>query len=93
VIYSVVSGPATISGNVVTLGIETEQPVNVGGFSQGQRAFLDYHRNSVLLRARSDDALSASIEYSRPSNPCHSLGFCVAHASIESAEIPIIMFG
>src|SRR3984893_6633314 len=33
------------------MGIDTEQPVNVGVFSQGQRAFLDYHRNSVLLRA------------------------------------------
>jgi hypothetical protein len=32
--------------------IETEHPVNVGMFSQGQRAFLDYHRNSVLLQAR-----------------------------------------
>jgi putative restriction endonuclease len=33
------------------MGIDTEQPVNVGVFSQGQRAFLDYHRNSVLLRS------------------------------------------
>lgn len=32
-------------------GIDTEQAVNVGVFSLGQRAFLDYHRNSVLLRA------------------------------------------
>jgi putative restriction endonuclease len=33
------------------MGIDTERPVNVGVFSQGQRVFLDYHRNSVLLRA------------------------------------------
>jgi hypothetical protein len=33
------------------MGIDTEQPVNVGAFSQGQRVFLDHHRNSVLLRA------------------------------------------
>jgi hypothetical protein len=32
-------------------GIETQRIVNVGGFSEGQRRFLDYHRNSVLLRA------------------------------------------
>jgi putative restriction endonuclease len=34
------------------MGIEIEQPVNVGAFSEGQRAFLDYHRNSVLLQAQ-----------------------------------------
>ena len=34
------------------MGIETERSVNVGVFSEGQRAFLDYHRNSVLLQAQ-----------------------------------------
>lgn len=33
------------------MGIETEGLINVGGFSQGQRQFLDFHRDSVLLRA------------------------------------------
>jgi putative restriction endonuclease len=33
------------------MGVETERAVNVGVFSEGQRTFLDYHRNSVLLRA------------------------------------------
>jgi putative restriction endonuclease len=33
------------------MGVETESIVNVGAFSQGQKQFLDYHRNSVLLRA------------------------------------------
>jgi putative restriction endonuclease len=33
------------------MGIDTAQPINVGVFSQCQRAFLDYHRSSVLLRA------------------------------------------
>ena len=33
------------------MGIETSAVVNVGGFSEGQRRFLDFHRNSVLLRA------------------------------------------
>jgi putative restriction endonuclease len=32
------------------MGIETTCVVNVGGFSQGQRRYLDYHRNSVLLQ-------------------------------------------
>ena len=36
------------------MGVETETMVTVGGFSQGQKQFLDYHRNSVLLRAVGD---------------------------------------
>jgi putative restriction endonuclease len=33
------------------MGVETRTVVNVGGFTGGQRSFLDFHRNSVLLRA------------------------------------------
>jgi hypothetical protein len=33
------------------MGIETEKVVNVGGFTSGQKKFLDYHRNFVLLKA------------------------------------------
>ena len=33
------------------MGIETEQVVNVGGFTSGQRQFLDFHRNAVLLQS------------------------------------------
>jgi putative restriction endonuclease len=43
--------PVAHNESLRRMGIDTEQPVNVGVFSQGQRAFLDYHRNSVLLRA------------------------------------------
>jgi putative restriction endonuclease len=43
--------PVAHTESLRRMGIETEAPVNVGVFSQGQRAFLDYHRNSVLLRA------------------------------------------
>jgi hypothetical protein len=32
------------------MGVETERVVNVGGFTEGQREFLDFHRNAVLLR-------------------------------------------
>ena len=32
------------------MGIATEQIVNVGAFTEGQKHFLDFHRNSVLLR-------------------------------------------
>jgi putative restriction endonuclease len=33
------------------MGINTTQMVNVGGFTTGQRHFLDFHRNAVLLQA------------------------------------------
>jgi len=33
------------------MGVDTEQAVNVGGFSAGQKTFLDYHRSFVLLKA------------------------------------------
>ena len=33
------------------MGIETGRLVNVGSFTAGQRHFLEFHRNSVLLRA------------------------------------------
>ena len=32
------------------MGIETDLPVHVGTFSEGQRSFLGYHRESVLLQ-------------------------------------------
>lgn len=34
------------------MGIETESIVNVGGFTSGQKQYLDFHRNSVLLMTR-----------------------------------------
>jgi hypothetical protein len=30
------------------MGISPERKINVGGFSEGQRKFLEYHRESVL---------------------------------------------
>jgi putative restriction endonuclease len=33
------------------MGIETQKFVNVGGFSEGQQKFLDFHRTAVFLRA------------------------------------------
>ena len=33
------------------MGIVTDRAANVGLFSEGQRRYLDYHRDSVLLRA------------------------------------------
>jgi putative restriction endonuclease len=34
------------------MGVETQQLVNVGSFSSGQKQFLDFHQNSVFLESR-----------------------------------------
>ena len=44
--------PVAHTESLQRMGIDTGNPVNVGVFSEGQRVFLDYHRNSVLLQAR-----------------------------------------
>jgi len=43
--------PVAHRPSLVKMGIETERLVNVGGFTEGQRKFLDFHRNCVLLQA------------------------------------------
>lgn len=43
--------PVAHKPSLSRMGIETERVVNVGGFSEGQRKFLEFHRNAVLLRA------------------------------------------
>lgn len=34
------------------MGVPTAEPTNVGGFSEGQRRFLEFHRESVFLQSR-----------------------------------------
>jgi putative restriction endonuclease len=33
------------------MGIDTTKAVNVGAFTSGQKQFLDFHRNAVLLQS------------------------------------------
>jgi hypothetical protein len=33
------------------MGIDTKKAVNVGAFTSGQKQFLDFHRNAVLLQS------------------------------------------
>jgi putative restriction endonuclease len=33
------------------MGIDTKKVINVGGFTSGQKHFLDFHRNAVLLQS------------------------------------------
>lgn len=44
--------PAAHRPSLQRMGVQTDQVVNVGAFSQGQKAFLQFHRESVLLKAR-----------------------------------------
>lgn len=49
---SLIISPVAHIESLRRMGIETKNTVNVGAFSEGQRAFLDYHRNSVFLQAQ-----------------------------------------
>ena len=44
--------PVAHTPSLNRMGVATDRVINVGTFSQGQKQFLDYHRESVLLQAR-----------------------------------------
>lgn len=48
---TLIISPVAHRPSLQRMGIDTENVMNVGGFTEGQRGFLDFHRNSVLLRA------------------------------------------
>jgi hypothetical protein len=48
---TLIISPVAHRPSLERMGIETRRIANVGGFTEGQRKFLDFHRNSVLLRA------------------------------------------
>ena len=48
---SLIVSPVAHKPSLNRMGVETDSVVNVGSFTEGQRQFLDYHRNAVLLRA------------------------------------------
>jgi len=48
---NLIVAPVAHKPSLQRMGVETEGVVNVGSFTEGQRQFLDYHRNAVLLRA------------------------------------------
>jgi len=48
---TLVISPVADRPSLQRMGVETEQVVSVGGFTEGQRNFLDFHRNAVLLKA------------------------------------------
>jgi putative restriction endonuclease len=47
---NLIISPVAHRPSLQRMGIETDRVVNVGAFTEGQRQFLDYHRDAVLLR-------------------------------------------
>lgn len=47
---NLIISPVAHQPSLQRMGIETERLINVGTFTEGQRQFLDFHRNAVLLR-------------------------------------------
>ena len=48
---TLIISPVAHKQSLEHMGIETKVVVNVGGFTEGQRLFLEFHRNAVLLKA------------------------------------------
>jgi hypothetical protein len=47
---TLIISPVAHKPSLRSMGVETERLTNVGTFTEGQRQFLDFHRNAVLLR-------------------------------------------
>lgn len=47
---TLIISPVAHKPSLERMGVETEGTVNVGTFTEGQRHFLEFHRNSVLLK-------------------------------------------
>lgn len=48
---SLLISPVAHRPSLERMGIDARGVVNVGGFTEGQRRYLEFHRNAVLLRA------------------------------------------
>jgi hypothetical protein len=48
---NLIISPVAHRPSLQRMGVETEKPINVGAFTEGQRHFLEFHRDAVLLRA------------------------------------------
>ena len=48
----VLISPVAHAGSLARLGLAPEGKLNVGSFSEGQRKYLEFHRENVLLRSK-----------------------------------------
>ncbi len=58
--------PVADRPSLLKMGIKPEGKVNVGAFSEGQRTFLDYHRENVLRMSRSSQMKATSAKVREP---------------------------
>jgi hypothetical protein len=49
---NVIVSPVAHRESLVRMGLEPGRPLNVGKFSTGQRRYLEFHRDNVLLRSK-----------------------------------------
>lgn len=49
---TLIISPVAQPDSLTRMGVATDRVINVGAFTEGQKRFLDYHRESVLLQAR-----------------------------------------
>jgi putative restriction endonuclease len=47
---NLIISPVAHRPSLQRMGVETDRTMNVGIFTKGQRQFLEFHRNAVLLR-------------------------------------------
>jgi len=47
---NLIISPVAHRPSLQRMGVETDRTMNVGAFTEGQRQFLEFHRNAVLLR-------------------------------------------
>ena len=48
---ALIVSPVADASSLERMGVPTREEVNVGVFSKGQKRFLEYHRDAVLLKA------------------------------------------
>ena len=49
---TLIISPVAHHSSLLRMGVNTKEIVNAGGFTSGQKKFLDFHRNSVFLQIR-----------------------------------------
>jgi hypothetical protein len=54
--------PVAHGPSLLPMGVDAGQPINVGGFTSGQKRFLDFHRNSDLLQANRRWAVPSQLQ-------------------------------
>jgi len=47
---NLIISPVAHRPSLQRMGVETDRTMNVGAFTEGQRQFLEFHRNADLLR-------------------------------------------